>query len=408
MFILAQVHVQNMEELLEVSNNLISKTSLTFKRYLYDKINWNNRLIGIKGARGVGKTTMLLQWLKAHKSRAHQKAYLSLDELYFTTHNLIDTAKAFYQHGGKVLVLDEVHKYPTWSKEIKNIYDRYPDLQIIFTGASIIDIAKQEADLSRRAVIYQLAGMSYREYLELYHQLSFPALSLDEIIAPKEHLNTFYNSKFKPLQYFQEYLQMGYYPFYKESGKTYHQRINQLVRNIVEYDMAEMKGFDVRHAKKMLQLIYIIAQEVPFKPNINSLSNKTKIHRNTISNYLHFLEEARLIDLLYPPNSSISALQKPEKIYLSNTNLLYALSEETPSIGTVREVFFSSQLNVSHRLRATSNTDFLVDDNHFFEIGGKKKSGRQIAALPNAWVVRDDMEYPAGKYIPLWLFGFLY
>jgi predicted AAA+ superfamily ATPase len=396
-----------MEELLEISQNRISGVTTDFKRYLFHQINWNDRLIGIKGARGVGKTTMLLQWLNEQKLSYKEKAYLSLDELYFTTNRLVDAAKYFYQQGGKILVLDEVHKYPDWSVEIKNLYDRYSDLQIIFTGSSIIDISKQEADLSRRALIYELPGLSYREYLELNHKVKLPVLSLEQIIS-EANIRELFPSDFKPLAWFNDYLKEGYYPFFLESKASYHQRIQQLVRTIIEFDMAEMKGFDIRHAKKMLQLIYIIAQQVPFKPNINQLSNKTFIHRNTIKNYLYFLHEARLIHLLFTPTSSVAGLQKPEKIFLHNTNLLFSLSEQMPSAGTVREVFFNNQLSVQHRVFQSKTTDFEVDRKYHFEIGGKNKTTKQISGLKSAWIVKDNTEFPAGRSIPIWMFGFLY
>jgi len=328
-----------MEELLELSIRLIGKVSLDFKRYLFGEISWNNRLIGIKGARGTGKTTLLLQKLKELNMPINQTAYFSLDELYFTTNSLLETAKIFYQQGGKILVLDEVHKYKDWAREVKNLYDRYDDLQIIFTGSSIIDIAKQEADLSRRALMYELKGMSYREYLYFQHQLTFPVIDLEQLLSVNFKWKDYFPNNFKPLIWFNEYLQFGYYPFYKNDRVNYHKLLRQLVRTIVEVDMAELQGFDIRHAKKMLQLIYVIAQQVPFKPNINSLAQKTGIHRNSINNYLLFLQEARLVFLLNYNGISTATLQKPEKIFMENTNLLYALSEQPPSEGTIRETF---------------------------------------------------------------------
>jgi predicted AAA+ superfamily ATPase len=397
-----------MDDLLIVSQQKISSVNLSFKRYLFSKINWSNRLIGIKGARGTGKTTLLLQWLNQLNLTHKQKAYLSLDELYFTNHSLLESAQSFYQQGGKVLVLDEVHKYPTWSTEIKNLYDRYDDLKIVFTGSSIIEISRQEADLSRRALMYELWGMSYREYLHLTHNLILPILTLDEILdaggKPLENLPV----GFKPLEYFNEYLRYGYYPFYSSNPENYYQLLRQLCRAIVEYDMAELKGFDIRHSKKMLQLLYVVAQQVPFKPNINNLAQKTQIHRNSINNYLYFLHEARLIHLLYEQGISTATLQKPEKIYMGNTNLLYALSESTLSAGTLREVFFNNQVNVLNRVNHTPETDFVVNGSHYFEVGGKSKKTKQIAGLSSAWVVKDNLEYPVGKSIPLWLFGLLY
>ncbi|MCC5915986.1 MAG: ATP-binding protein [Cryomorphaceae bacterium] len=397
-----------MEELLEISESLIAKVPVRFKRYLFDRINWQNRLIGIKGARGTGKTTMLLQWLKTLKISNHQKAYFSLDELYFTTHSLSDTAKTFYQQGGKVLVLDEVHKYPTWSKEIKNLYDRYEDLQIVFTGSSIIDIARQEGDLCRRALLYELKGMSYREYLNFSHKLDFPAISLETLVTNDGSLRELFPADFKPLAYFKEYLQFGYYPFFASDKQGFHTRLRQLVRTIVEYDMAEMEGFDIRHAKKMLQLLYVVAQQVPFKPNIKNLASKTGIHRNSMNNYLYFLGEARLLSLLNKSGISVSTLQKPDKIFLENTNLLFALSDLKPEIGTVREVFFNNQLQEAHQVSYSETTDFEIDGRFSFEVGGKNKSRKQLQGLQDGILVKDEIEYPVGKTIPLWLFGFLY
>ena len=396
-----------MEELLEISERLVSGATGSFKRSLYHTIHWNERLVGIKGARGVGKTTMLLQWLREQELPTREAAYFSLDELYFTTHRLVDAVRDFFQRGGKILVLDEVHKYPGWAREIKNSYDRYPDLQMVFTGSSIIDISRQEADLSRRALMYELPGLSYREYLAMYYQQELPILTLPDIVSTQS-LRTHFPESFRPLAYFKDYLVHGYYPFYQEYPQSYPDRVRQLVRAIVENDMAELKGFDIRHAKKMLQLLYVIAQQVPFKPNINSLADKTKLHRNTIVNYLHFLHDARLTSLLFASGYGVSTLQKPEKVYLHNTNLLYALSETPPEVGTVREVFFNNQLGAMHHVGYSAQTDFEVDRRYHFEIGGRNKGTKQIEGLADAWVVKDDLEYPVGRSLPLWLFGFLY
>lgn len=309
-------------------------------------------------------------------------------------------------------MLDEVHKYPGWAREVKNIYDRYAELRVVFTGSSIINISRQEADLSRRALMYELLGLSYREYLALYHRQTLPVITLSDILTT-ESLRTRFPEGFKPLAYFKDYLVQGYYPFYGEYQQSYQDRLRQLVRAIVEYDMAELKGFDIRHAKKMLQLLYVIAQQVPFKPNINSLADKTKLHRTTISNYLHFLHDARLIHLLFASGFGVSTLQKPEKVYLHNTNLLYALSEVPPEMGTVREVFFNNQLSALHSVGHSAQTDFVVDRRYHFETGGRGKGRkhaecRPIEGLADAWVVKDDVEYPVGQSLPLWAFGFLY
>ncbi|MFN4082180.1 MAG: ATP-binding protein [Bacteroidia bacterium] len=397
-----------MIELFEISASLIKQTRLDFKRYLYKKINWNDRLIGIKGARGTGKSTMLLQWLKEQNMPINQAIYFSLDELYFTKNNLVDTVADFYNKGGKVLILDEVHKYPGWSASIKNLYDRYTDLKIIFTGSSIIDISRQQADLSRRVMMYDLVGLSFREYLTFQYNFNFPVLSLEEILFSSEIISDILIENFKPYVYFNEYLEKGYYPFFIEDKIGYHQRLRQLIRTIIEYDMAEMKGFDIRHAKKLLQLLYVVAQQVPFKPNIQNLAQKTGIHRNSIMNYLYFLQEAKMIYLTYHEGISVATLQKPEKIFLENTNLLYALSENKPESGTVREVFFNNQLNALHRVNHSRSNDFLIDKKYTFEIGGKNKKLNKNIEADKTWLVKDEITHPVGNNLPIWVFGFLY
>ena len=397
-----------MIELFELSNNHLQKTKLDFFRSLYKNIDWNSRLIGIKGARGTGKTTMLLQYLIQLDLPKTQKLYISLDDIYFTNHSLVEVGKAFYLQGGKILALDEVHKYPNWSQEIKNLYDRYNDLKIIFTGSSIVDITKNEGDLSRRAVMYELKGLSFREYLDLAEDIRFNELSLEEILDEDFVFSELFPSDFKPYEYFNKYLKTGYYPFFLESKITYYQRLKQLVRLVVELDMAEIKGLDIRQSKKILQLLYIISQQVPFSPNLSDLARKTTIHRNSLNDYLYYLEEARLLYLLQPQNYSVASLQKPEKIYLNNTNLLYALSEDNPNSGTIREVCFYNQLAGLHQISQSKEADFLVDNKYTFEIGGKNKTMTQIKDVENSWLVKDDIIQPTGRAIPLWMFGFLY
>jgi predicted AAA+ superfamily ATPase len=397
-----------MNKLLEQSEYQLSNVSLDFKRFLFDKIKWNNRLIGIKGARGTGKTTLLLQWLKQQNLPASKASYFSLDDLYFTNHSLKETVTQFHKEGGKFLVLDEVHKYKNWSTEIKNIYDIYVDLKIIFTGSSIINISKQQADLSRRAVIYELPGLSFREFLSLKYKIQISVFPFENILNNPTGLKKLLPNSFRPLEHFNEFLKTGYYPFMMEDVETVHQKINQLIRTIVESDMSELEDFDIRNAKKILQLIYVIAQQVPFKPNLVALAEKTNIHRNSLNNYLHYLEQAKLIALLQPAGKSTATLQKPEKIYLNNTNLLFALAEKQVETGNLRETFFLSQLSVISKIQMPKQGDFLVDSTYTFEIGGKGKSGKQIEGIKNAWVVKDDLEFPVGNELPLWMFGFLY
>ena len=397
-----------MDILLEQSERLISNINLNFKRYLFDTIQWDSRLIGIKGARGTGKTTLLLQWIKEQNLPTEKAAYFSLDDLYFLEHSLKETVTQFYKNGGSVLVLDEVHKYKNWSIEIKNIYDFFPELKIIFTGSSIIDISKQEGDLSRRALMYELPGLSYREYLSMLGIINLPVIGLEELLFNSAEIKKKIPPTFRPLEHFNNYLNYGYYPFGIVDSSSIHQRINQLIRTIVEVDMAELKDFDIRNAKKLLQLVYVIAQQVPFKPNISSLAIKTNIHRNSLNNYLYYLEQAKILSLLFPAGNSTAVLQKPEKIFLNNTTLLAALAEQKPNIGTVRETFFLSQLQTLHKVQLPKQGDFYVNNTYTFEVGGKGKGQKQLESLENAWVVKDDIEFPMLKTIPLWMFGLLY
>ena len=396
-----------MELIFQKSEALINRLSSEKQRYLYAKINWDNRLIGIKGARGSGKTTLLLQRLKAMQLPVSKAAYISLDDLYFTTNSLVETAEQFHKQGGNYLFIDEVHKYPDWSVHIKNLYDFYPDLKIVFTGSSIIDISKEEGDLSRRVLMYELAGLSFREYLAFNNLYDFKPLALTEILSENRGWRGMFPKEFRPLEFFPDYLKNGYYPFSLEDKTGFEIRLQQLIRLIVEYDMAEIHNFDIRNAKKMLQLLTVLAANVPFKPNLTAIAAKSNIHRNSVISYLHFLEQAKLITLLYPSGISIAILQKPEKIYLNNTNLAYVLSPLITDKGNLRETFFLSQLAVDHRVSYPKKGDFLINNQYTFEIWGKNKNDKQIKTVNESYVVADDTEYPV-SVLPLWLFGFLY
>lgn len=395
-----------MKALLEKSEKLTHRVQTRFQRSLYGRIDWSNRLIGIKGSRGTGKTTLLLQRLKAIGVSPSEAAYFTLDDVFFLDHSLVETAEEFIKTGGKYLFLDEVHKYPGWARHIKNLYDFHPDLHIVFTGSSIIEIIREEADLSRRVRMYQLQGLSYREYLEYEDILTVAPFSLTQILHPDRSWRSFFPEGFMPLQHFGNYLRQGYYPFYKEDPSGYAERLNMLIRLIVEYDMAELHDFDIRNSKKLLQLLYVLSANVPFKPNLSALATKSQIHRNSINNYLNFLERAKLIHLLYPTGYSVAALQKPEKVYLDNTNLSFALATQEPDVGNLRETFFLNQIAEYHTVRYPAKGDFVVDETWTFEIGGKAKSRRQIADVEEAFVVTDEA-FPVGS-LPLWLFGFLY
>ncbi len=396
-------------EIFEQSDSHIEQTDLGFIRYLFAELPWQDRLIGIKGARGVGKTTLLLQKLKSLNELAPHSVYMSLDDLNFSRYTVFDTVGEIIKLGGKNIFLDEVHKYPGWAREIKLIYDRHPDVQVVFTGSSVIDISKEEAELGRRAALYDLHGLSYREYFNLAHGQQLESVSLESILLKSGHdFRQLFPPDFTPLKYFTEYLQHGYYPFFNEYRETYHLRLRQMVRFIVEHDMSEIKEFDLRNAKKMLQLITIISAQVPFKPNYSKLADKSGLHRNSLASYMQYLERAQILNLLDPQNYSIAALQKPEKIYFENTNLMYALAELTPEIGSVKETFAFNQLTQAHNVRHSNIGDFIIDGKWIFEVGGASKTRKQLTGDKNEFLIVDNLEFPVTNRIPLWTLGFLY
>lgn len=397
-----------MEQLLIKSDTLVRRTPMAFRRQALPAINWANRLTGIKGARGTGKTTLLLQRLRELGLPATQAAYFSLDDLFFTNHALAPTLEQFYRLGGRYAFLDEVHKYPGWAREIKNLYDFYPQLYIVFTGSSIIDLAREEADLSRRALLHELAGLSYREFLVFNGYFQGPALSLADILTPNAGWRDALPQDFRPLEQFRNYLAYGYYPFSREDREGYHIRLQQLIRQVVEYDMAQLQGFDPRNARKLLQLLFILSANVPYQPNLSKLAQEADIHRNSVLNYLLYLEQARLIRLIQAPGAGLGLLRKPEKVYLNNTNLAYALHPADPNLGNLRETFFLSQVQPMHHVTAPPKGDFRLDERWTFEIGGPGKTATQLSAQPDAFVVRDELEYAAGNVLPLWVFGMLY
>jgi len=397
-----------MEQLKSKSNQLVSGLETTFSRYLNDKIDWSWRLNGILGSRGTGKTTMLLQQLKNKHQLNEDSIYVSLDDIYFSDNRFIDFAADFHQKGGIYLFADEVHKYKNWSIEFKNIYDTYPGLTIVFTGSSIIDILKQDADLSRRAIFYNLTGLSFREYLSLSEIYSAEPISLDFLLQNHVEIAAETIKKIKPLLHFENYLKYGYYPYFQENINLFYHRLGQTLNLVLETDLNFIEGFNHRNIIKLKQLLYILSANVPFKPNIVKLSEKTNISRNTLLSYLHYLEKAQIIQAVYPSGISTSIFQKPEKIYLNNTNLSFLLANNTPDKGTLRETFFLNQLKSKHRVEASKTGDFRIDDNYVFEIGGKNKTAKQIKDITKGYVVADDIEIGSYNKIPLWLFGFLY
>ena len=397
-----------MENLREKFYKRIQSVQLDFVRSELTSINWNARLIGIKGARGVGKTTLLLQYMKKFLPITEESLYISLDNIWFGKNSLVQLADDFVKEGGKYLFLDEVHKYPNWAQELKNIYDDYPDLKIVFTGSSMLEIINARADLSRRAVVYKLQGLSYRAYLNLHHKIDLPSYSLDDILANHLEIAQDLNNQFKPLHYFKDYLQFGYYPFSNEGKELYYQRIEEVLNLIIEIELPLLRKVDIALSSKIKQLLQIIAESVPFMPNVSKLSERIGINRNTLVSYLFFLEEANIINNLYKDAQGITKLQKPAKVYLENTNLQYVLSPSNVNLGNLRETFFINQLQNEYHLEYAEQGDFFVNRTYTFEVGGSKKANHQIQHVPNSYIVADNIEFGTHNKIPLWLFGFLY
>ncbi len=398
-----------MDELFEKYQQKLQYTDTSFTRSLLDEIQWDARLIGIKGARGVGKTTLLLQYIKLElKDQLQQSLYVSLDNIWFSNNTLSYLVDHFVKRGGKFLFLDEVHKYPNWSQELKNIYDDYPALKVVFTGSSLLEILNARADLSRRAIVYHMQGLSFREYIGLETNHVFPKVSLANLLQKHVELAKEINLKIKPLQYFDQYIKNGYYPFYKEQPLLYSVKIEEVINLMLEIELPMLRKVDIAYIHKIKQLLLIIAESVPFIPNITKLSQKIGLQRGTLLLYLHYLDEIGLIKNLFKVAKGISKLQKPEKIFLENTNLMFALSAENSNKGNIRETFFVNQLGYQHKVNYAEQGDFMIDGKFTFEVGGKSKKNKQIEEIKNAFVVADDIEYGSINKIPLWMFGFLY
>lgn len=395
-----------MERLVEKSARKINNVSVVFKRYLYHEINKSNRLIAIKGARGTGKTTLLLQLAKEYNS--DEVLYVALDDLFFSENTLYSLAEKFVKIGGKVILIDEVHKYPNWSRELKLVYDDFTNLKVIFTSSSILEIYKGESDLSRRAVTYNLAELSFREYLLLYEKIELPILNFQEILKNHKSISLDLLEQFTPFKYFSKYLKIGNYPYFENNEEEYYQKLRNTVNLILEVDLQTTENLDFHTLAKLKRLLFVISSNVPFTPNIQKISDTIQLNRNALVRALQLLDRASLIRMIYKQTRSISLLNKPDKIWLHNTNLMFAISGEHLEIDTIRETFFMQNLAYNHELSLPAKGDVLVDNTYLFEIGGKNKSKKQIAQLENAFVVKDDIEVGFQNSIPLWLFGFLY
>ena len=398
-----------MEQLQAQHLRLLSNLSAKYERSLAGKINWEARLIAIRGARGVGKTTMLLQYIKKKYGSDLQTAlYASLDHLYFTRHSLLELAEEFHKRGGRCLCLDEVHKYEGWSREIKNIYDGFPDLHIVFTGSSLLNILNAEADLSRRCVSYDMQGLSFREYLLFKENLSLPVISLDDALHHSLEVSEEVVAVCKPLKYFSQYLREGYYPFFLETNIDYLTQVQKIVNLILEIELPQLSNVDIANVRKLRSLLSVVSSGVPFAVDISKMAQTAELNRNTIVSYLAHLGRARLLNLLYSDALNLKRMQKPDKIYMENCNLLHALSLTNVEVGTERETFFVNQMAYQHQTEYSKHGDFLIDGTYTIEVGGPSKDGKQIADVESSFIAADNIEYALGNKIPLWLFGFLY
>ena len=389
-----------MRTLYQKFETLLQNTTTNFKRYLYEKISWDSRMIGVIGARGVGKTTMILQYIKENLN-SKKALYVSADDIYFSKNRLVDLADDFYKNAGEYLFIDEIHKYTDWSHELKNIYDSFPGLKVVFTGSSILDILKGSADLSRRAIIYKLHGLSFREYLIFFHHYEINAYSLKQIISNEVKLKNIKH----PLPLFNEYLHHGYYPFGIENEM--HLRLGQIIVQTLETDIPQYANLNVGTSRKLKRLLSIIAESVPFKPNFSKIAEIISVSRNSLDDYFLYMEKAGLISQLRNETSGIRGLGKVDKIYLDNTNIIFNLVGDKSNTGNIRETFFFNQMRVNSDIISSKKADFVID-NYTFEIGGKNKQQKQIEKDNKSFIVKDEIEFGYRNVIPLWAFGMNY
>ena len=399
-----------MESLFKKHKILVSQVNTNIVRKLMNDIKWEKQMVSIRGSRGVGKTTLMRQYIRQkYGVNAGEALYCVMDSMYFTNHSLLDVAERFHLMGGKHLFLDEVHKYPTWSKEIKEIVDLWPDLRITFTGSSLLQILNADADLSRRVLSYNMTGLSFREFMQFYKGIELPCFTLEEVLNDADNICQQVNRVCHPQAFFEEYLRVGYYPFYDGNEQDYYSRIENVVSFIIDQEMTQFCGVDPAYTRKLKAMLLFLSDNVPYDVSIAKLSSYLEINKNTVLSYLAGMQKAELLNLLYTDNKSVTKMQKPDKVYLHNPNMHYALCSQE-KVGTIRECFVVNQLSSTcHTVEYGKNHgDFKVDGRITVEVGGKDKSFEQIAGVPDSYVLADSMEFPIGKKLPLWLVGFLY
>lgn len=402
------MEIQTIEGLYLTSNRMVARTATKFHRYLYDEICWGATIIGIKGARGVGKTTMLLQRIKEEFQDSPEKAlYVSLDNMWFKTHSLTEVIEYHYTHGGTHIFIDEVHKYENWQTLIKNVSDEYPDLHIVYTGSSMLEIDQREGDLSRRQLTYILYGMSFREYLEFENVTQIPVIGLEELLSSHQRIAMKITAEVRVLGHFDKYLKHGYYPFYKDDIYSFDQRLQSVIRTVLYEDLPAVEDVAYETIRKTERMLMILAEHVPQTPNMNELYGQLETNRNMGIKMLSLLERAALLSFLSSEAKSMKQLAKPDKIFLDNSNLMYSLTAGA-QIGTVREVFFNNQLKVVNEVNYPKQGDFLVNHKYLFEVGGRNKTFNQIKDIENSYLAVDSIETGHGNRIPLWMLGLLY
>lgn len=391
-----------METLYDSFRIMLDLTPMKYIRSFHDKINWNNRLIGLMGQKGVGKSTLLLQHIKKFNN-INETLYVQADEIYFAGHSLYELALDFFKRGGKHLYIDEIHKYDRWSTEIKMIYDKLPLLNVVYSGSSLLALKKgNSADLSRRTIEYTMPGLSFREYLNIANDWNLQPSNLEEIL--KGNVDFPYGEH-RPLKYYDEYCRKGYYPFFKE--EDFNLRLKQAINETVEHDIPNYAGMAVASAIKLKKLMYVIANSVPFKPNYSKLSRELEISRNQLPDYISYIESSGIFNSLKEKGSSDAILHKIEKLYLNNSNIAYAISGSNPDKGNIRETMFLAWMRENHNVTSSKISDFEIDG-VTFEVRGKNKTGRQVKEADVAFLVKDDIEYAFGNSIPIWMFGFVY
>ena len=399
-----------METLFEKQDALLRATDMSIIRSFMDDVNWEAPMLCIRGPRGVGKSTLLRQYVKQHYEPGSEEVlYCSMDWVYFSQHSMLEVAEKFYKRGGKLLIFDEVHKYEQWSREVKEVSETYPNLQIFLSGSSMLKLLDGDADLSRRCRGYDMPGLSFREYLRFYKGIELPASTLEEILENPKGIAATVNGVCRPLQHFHDYLKYGYYPFYLTNPIDYYALIEQTVNYVIDVELPQLKNVNSSNCRKIRALLCVLSQQVPFDVDITKLATMTELQRNTVLEYLNHLKGAKLLNLLFSDLLSVKKMQKPDKIYLENPNLLYALATTPVKIGTARECFAVNQLSYAHTVEyGKTQGDFRVDGKWIFEVGGEKKTFDQIADLPNSYILADDIEMPHGNKLPLWVIGFLY